>query len=146
MMTGFGAMRGEEVGVIEAQRQRVRRALLGVLGQFVLQVAAERGDEASRRGHRPARLDAAQPRRHRAAAGVAGDADVLRIDLRARQQVIERADAVPGPPASEELADEELLIAREQMFADADARPVILLDVAVLQRSPWPIGSKMSTT
>ena len=58
---------------------------------------------------------------------------MLRIDLRARQQVVERADAVPGPPAAEELADEELLVAREQVLADADARPVLLLDVAVLQ-------------
>ena len=38
-----------------------------------------------------------------------------------RQQVVQRADAVPGPPRAEELADQELLVAGVQVFAHADA-------------------------
>ena len=41
-----------------------------------------------------------------------GDADVIRIDFLARQQIIERPDAVPGPPGAEKFADQVLLIAR----------------------------------
>ena len=47
--------------------------------------------------------------------------DLVRIDLRAGEQVIERPDAVPRPPRAEELAHEELLVAGVEMLADADA-------------------------
>ena len=63
------------------------------------------------------------------------------------EQVVERADAVPGPPAAEELADEELLVAGVEMLADADARPMLRFSTwPYCSRSPWPIGSKISTT
>src|SRR5205807_2029739 len=97
-----------------------RRALLGVCGELILQVAAEGGDEAARRGHRPAVVEAAQPRRHRPTAGIAGDADVLGIDFGPAEQVVERPDAVPRPPGAEEFADEELLVPRDEVLADAD--------------------------
>src|SRR5438270_10284214 len=112
------------------ERDGARRALLGVGGEFVLQVAAKGRNEAAGRGHRPAVVEPAQPRRHRPAAGVAGDADVLRIDLRPAEQVVERPDAVPRPPRAAEFADEELLIPREEMLADADARPLLTGEMA----------------
>ena len=36
---------------------------------------------------------------------------MLRIDLRTREEVVERADAVPCPPRAEEFADEFHLVA-----------------------------------
>ena len=50
-----------------------------------------------------------------------------------RQQIIERANAVPGSPGAEKLADQELLIAREQMLADADAVPRLQVLIDILQ-------------
>ena len=119
------------VGVIESLGENSWRALFGVGGKFVLQVAAERRDEATGSAHRPTAIESAQPRRHRAAAGVAGDADMLRIDLLTRQQIVQCSDAVPGSPRAEELADEKLLIARVQMLGhtDAAARFEVLIDV-----------------
>ena len=107
----LGSHRRQEVTVIESHGEHSRRALFGIGGKLVFQVAAKRRDEAAGRAHRPAAFEAAQPRRHRAAAGVARDADVLRIDLLARQQIVESPNAVPGSPRAEELADQELLIA-----------------------------------
>ena len=71
---------------------------------------------------------------------------LLGIDLRPGQQVIEGADAVPGPPGAEELADEELLVARVEVLADADADPRLELLVGVLQPLALADGSKIRTT
>ena len=118
--------RREKVLVIEAERQRARRALLHVGAQLVLHVPPEFGDEAARRGHGPAIVHAAQPRGHRAAAGVAGDAEVAHVDLLAGDQVIERADAVPRAPRAEALVDQDLL----------DAGVVVLAGAGPAQRLP----------
>ena len=77
----FRRERGQEVFVIEAQRQRARRALLHVGAELVLHVSPELGDETARGRHGPAIFDTAEPGRHRAAAGVAGDAEVARRPL-----------------------------------------------------------------
>ncbi len=55
-----------------------------------------------------------------------------------REEIIECADAVPRTPASQKLTDKELLIAREQVFAHADAGPVRFLDVGVLRPLALP--------
>ena len=106
---GFRRERGQEVFVIEAQRQRPRRALLHVRAELVFHVSPELGDETARRRHGPAIFDAAQPRRHGSAAGVAGDAQVADVHFLARHQVVEGANAVPRAPHPEALVDENLL-------------------------------------
>ena len=118
---GLGGHCRQKVVVVESQGDGPRRALLGIGGEFVFQVSAEGGDETGRSPHRPARFQAAQPGGHRAAAGVAGDADVLGVHLFPRQEIIESADAVPGPPHAKKFAYQELLIACIQMLADANA-------------------------
>jgi hypothetical protein len=70
----LGGERGDEVGVIEAEGEGARRALLGVGWQLVLEVAAEGRHETARRSHGETRLDAAEPGGLRAAAGIAGEA------------------------------------------------------------------------
>ena len=135
---GLGRHGGDEVVVIESQRQRFRRALFGVGGKFVLHVPPKRRDETRGGGHRPAALDAAQPGRHRAPARVAGDADVFRVDLFTCQQIIECADAVPGAPGGEVLTHEKLLIARLEMLARAHANGRLEVLVGVLNALPLP--------
>ena len=63
----LGSHRRQEVGMVQIECQRARRALFRVLWQFVLHVAAKRRDETTRRSHRPPLFNAAQPCRHRAA-------------------------------------------------------------------------------
>ncbi len=97
--------------MVEFVGEGAGRTLLVVLRQFVLEVAPPGRDEAGGRAHRPAPFQTDEPGRHRASARVAGDADVARIDLGTREEVVERADPVPGPPRSEEFADEFHLVA-----------------------------------
>ena len=129
----LGRQGGQEVFVIESQGQGSRRTLLGVLRQFILQVATERGDEATGRRHGPALLPTAQPRGQGAAARVAREAHVPWIDLTAGQQVVERPDAIPGAPRAEEFADQVLLIAGDQVFVYADADTRLEIFARVLQ-------------
>ena len=110
-MIGLGARAARKSAWSRPSASAAGRALLGVGRQFVFQVAAEGRHEAGRRRHGPALLDAAEPGGHGAAAGVAGDADVPRVDLGPRQQVVQGPDAVPGAPGAEELAHQELLVA-----------------------------------
>ncbi len=80
-------------------------ALFGVGRQFILGIAQESGYKAGRRCHRPARFHSAQPRCHRTTTGIASDANMLLIDLGTREQVIERAHAIPCAPSAKELTD-----------------------------------------
>jgi hypothetical protein len=84
--------------VVQSKRKHTRRTLFRVLRQFVFGIAPDGRHEARRRGHREARLEPAQPCCLCASAGVARDANVPRIDLRAREQIVERTDAVPHKP------------------------------------------------
>ena len=118
--------------MVQTERERARRDLLRVGAQLVLHVAPQLGHEAARRGHRPARLQAAQPRRHRAAARIAGDADVALVDLLAGHQIIERADAVPRAPRAEEFVDQELLVARVIVLGGAGPAPRLPVRIHVL--------------
>ena len=111
--------RREKVLVIEAKRQRARRDLLHIGAQLVLHVPPQFGDEAARRGHRPPVVQAAQPRGHRAASGVAGDPEMARVDLLAGDQIIERADGVPRAPRAEAFVHQDLLDARVVVLGGA---------------------------
>ena len=46
---------------------------------------------------------------------------MFRIDLGAGEEIVQRANSVPGPPGSDEPADQKLLVARLQMFTDTDS-------------------------
>ena len=63
------------------------------------------------------------------------------VDLRAGQQVVERADAVPGAPGPEELADQELLVAGQQVLADRRRLGRCPWGVSVLQ--PLPLADRI---
>ena len=106
---GFWRERGQEVFVVQAQRQRAWRALFHVRSELVFHISPELGDETARGRHGPTIFDAAEPGRHGSAAGIAGDAEVAHVHFFARHQVIERANAVPGAPHPETLVDEHLL-------------------------------------
>ena len=73
------------------------------------------------RSHGPATIETAEPGRQGASTRVAGHTHVLGIHLGARQQVIQRADAIPGSPHAEELAHQKLLVPGVQMFRDSHA-------------------------
>jgi hypothetical protein len=68
--------RSNEVREVESEGEHAGRTRRGVGGVFVFEVAARGRDEAARRRHREPRFQRAQPRRLRATAGVARDADV----------------------------------------------------------------------
>ena len=67
-----------------------------------------------------------------------------RVHLRAREQVIERANAVPGAPRAKKLADQELLVAGVQVLVDTDTDPRLELLVGILQ--PLALAEATSPT
>jgi hypothetical protein len=135
---GFRSKGGQKVGVVEMQGEHPWRTLLGVGGKLVLEIAAKRGDEASRGGHAPALVEAAQPGGHRSAPRVAGNSHPSRVDFRSCEQVIESTNSVPGPPTAEKLADQELLIASVEVLADADPRASFCFLMTILQTFSLP--------
>ena len=52
----------------------------------------------------------------RAAAGVAGDGDAIRVDFLARQQVVEGADAVPDGVARQIIAGQKALNTKHRVL------------------------------
>ena len=127
-------------------RQDARRALLGVGRQFVFQVARndvtkQLGAAIVQRGSTPQSHVVIVPPPElpvmpTCCGSTSGD-----------QQVVERPHAVPRPPRAEELADEELLVAAMKCSRDADADVRFCrCSSGYCSRSPWPIGSKISTT
>ena len=59
----------------------------------------KRRDVAGRRSHFDAAIESRDVRDLKSAAAGPGDVDALRIDVRARQQVVDRAHAIPNFPA-----------------------------------------------
>ena len=114
----------EEIGHIQPGRQDARHDLFGVGGLLILQVVKEPCDEAVGSRHGEAIVQGIQMRRLRSTAGVAGDADVSRVDIAARQQIVESADAVPGLPEGEILAQEGQLVSGQivGVCTEADGR------------------------
>ena len=122
---------GEKVAMIEIECQNSWRALLVVLWQFVLGITAKGGHEARWRAHRETRLQTAQPRRLGAAAGISRHADVPLVDLRPREQVVERSNGIPREPRAEKLAHEQHGIAHLIVLrcAAAEARTEFLIQI-----------------
>ena len=132
---------GQKVFVVEAKRQCSRWALLHVGPELVFHVSPELGDETAGRRHGPPILDAAEPRGHGSAAGVAGDAEMAHINLFARHQVVERANPVPGAPHPEALVDEHLLDAG--VIVLAGSRPVQRLQVGIQVLHPLALADRI---
>ena len=69
------------------------------------------------RGHREAVIAGERPFRQRAAARIAGDADVRRVDFGACQEIVERAAVVPHAPCPERVAEKIQLLAHHVVGA-----------------------------
>src|SRR5262249_4985033 len=83
------------------QEHAVAVAVDDLVGDVTLQVA----HAADRHGHLDALVGGADPDRRRPAAGDAGDADAVRIDILAAHQIIDGADAVPALDAGGRVAE-----------------------------------------
>ncbi len=83
------------------------KMLLAILRADGVEQPLDRGNEAGRRGHGDAIVDGHQPGGHRAAAGVAGAAQALRIDFRAAGQIVHAAQPIPDAVVGRVDADQE---------------------------------------
>ena len=92
----------------------------------------EGGDEATWGSHGETAVDGPQPLAHGAAAGVAGQTDHARVDVRTQQQVIQAADAVPGTPHAVVLPEQLHLLAHHVVRRAAGGHRLALRDVDVL--------------
>ena len=106
----------EEIRHFEALRQRSGGHLLGVDGQFVLDIAQPGGDVAGGRGHGDAVVHGGDPGGQGAAAGVAVDADASGVHLGAAQQVVQSAHGIPRAPGAEPLAQQHALLVQHVVF------------------------------
>ena len=113
-----GAQR-QVIGVLHAERDLAGDVLLGVLRADGGEQPFQRGDVARRRGTDDAVVEGHQIRGQRAAAGAAGAAELLRVDLRPARQVIEAADAVPDAIGRRAAADEQRADAGHGVFGGA---------------------------
>ena len=96
--------------MVDAGGDQAKGVLLGVavrvLEDAVPHAHGERGDEARRRDHADPLVEGAQPQRLQPAPAGAGDRDARAVHLRAREQVVEGAHAVPDLVAVQGRAGE----------------------------------------
>ena len=111
----------QQARVIDASRDHAVGILFGVavgiLEDAVRDAHPERRDVAGRRDALDPRIDRANQRRLEAAAARAGDADARAVDVRPREQVVERTNTVPHFPAREVGAGEIREVAEDRMLA-----------------------------
>src|SRR5207302_7487843 len=87
------------VGVVK------KHAVAMAVDDLVLDVAFQVAHAGYGNGHLHARVGGSDPKRGRAAAGDAGDADLVGIHVGAGTEIIDGADAVPGLDAGRRVAD-----------------------------------------
>ena len=129
-----------QIDHLQSAADHARRALLRIRRQFVFQIRQKACHMAAWSAHRQSRLVRPNPFRQRAAAGIAGHADAIRIDFRTRQQDIQCATSVPHAPSAKILAEQFQLLAHDvmrvaQTFSDAAIFQIhILVAFALLNR------------
>src|SRR5262249_8568769 len=123
---------GEVVGVLHAAGDLAGDVLLGVLRADGREQPLQRRDVTRRRRGKDAIIQRHQVRGQRAAAGVAGAAEALRIDLRTRREVIEAANAVPDAIGRGARADEQRSDASHRVFRRAAGNGRLALAVEEL--------------
>ena len=111
----------QQPGVIHAGRDEIREVLLrvavGILEDPVVDAHGQGRDVAGRRHDADARVERPDQRCLEPASARARDAHARRIHLRARQQVVERAHAVPHLPSREVGSGQVGEVAENGVFA-----------------------------
>ena len=143
--------RVEQVGAVDPASERRHDVLLGVVGRArrldvgvrkILGVAL--GDD----GDADPAVERRQELRQRPAAGLTAAADPLGIDFRARQQVVDPADAVPRAEQAEVGAEQNEAASGVFVLARSAARAQTGRGAlpGYSMRSPCPNGSYARTT
>ena len=116
---GVGARGGDfdPVGKVETAGDEVGGGLFGVLRAEGGEESVEAGEVAGDGDGVDAGVECAEECGHGAAAGAAEGSDAVGVDLGARVEVVDGADAVPGEGAGEGVADEGGLEAGFAVFA-----------------------------
>src|SRR2546426_1075548 len=100
---------------------------------------APRRQIATRHGHLDAIVERGKISRVSAAAGVPGTGDPRRVDFRAREQVVQSADAVPDRVTRQEVPGEQALNAEDRMLGGR-ARYFGFLEIDIEQLHPLTLA------
>ena len=141
----------EQVGPIDAARESGHDVLLRIVrrsGRLDVRLGEVLGVALGDHGDADAAVERREKLRHGGAAGLAATADPLGIDLRAGQQVVDPADAVPRAEETEVRAEQDQTPSGVLVFGRSTAGNYRLAGPAsrYSMRSPCPNGSYARTT